>query len=209
MSELDDAYAEVGDLPLMLSWSIATREPLDQWEALVAEDVWRAITYGARPMDPVDSWRGARLHHWALTSACNLLQVVELVPDMPYLLPMVALEIQQTRDVLERRVMDLAAARQTIRTSEGAARSRTVVETRNPNRSPFGWSRWDARVGALLTMTVPATTIHHWLDEVEAFVLKTRPELEAFIPARPGSPWARSERHQWFPATPPKPNAYW
>jgi hypothetical protein len=181
-----------------LLWTIATRRQLERWEALVADQLREQ--FASKPF--ADVWAGEIEHHFALVAARNLLHALDLPPVSGVSIdPIMRAELKEGRDLHEHWTENMPVFNVTPRPRQPRHRSGRDFASRNTKSGPYFWPRWGNETGAQLLPHVSAPALHELLDEVEAEVLSSRPELARFVPQRAPSPWVYMDGEWW-----PKPD---
>lgn len=193
-----DYWQESGVNRARLLWTVAARRQLELWEPLVARHLRDRLA--KRTPNETDIWLAQIEHHFALIAAGNLLQALALpLATSVSVDQILRAELKEGRDLHEHWPENMPVFNVTPRVAEPERYSGKRFAARNPDRSPYWWLRWSAKVGALLLPHVSASAVHELLDAVEVEVLASDPNLSRFIPPRAPSPWIRAD-DEWWPS---------
>jgi hypothetical protein len=111
---------------------------------------------------------------------------------------MLRAELIEARNLLEHWDKNMPLFNVSPRVEEPERRSGRDFAKRNPGRRPYGQHEWSNKTGARLLPNVTAPALHRLLDDVEAEILASDPELGRFVPPRAPSPWLH-EDGEWWP----------
>jgi hypothetical protein len=194
---VDDYFDDRGVSRQRLIWTVATRQQLEVWEALVAENV--RLSFANRTLDGAEIWQAAIAHHFALIAACNLIRAIDVGDSAEIAVDAVLrAELVEGRNLHEHWVANLPVFKVTPRKEEPRLSGKTFAE-RNPDRSPYGWLGWSGITGAMLLPNVSASALHDVLDRVQAHVLASGEGWETYLAPRRERPWIHDEEKGWWP----------
>jgi hypothetical protein len=178
-------------------WAVATRQPLDRWEAAIAHLLGQQLA--GQKLDPTIVWSARIDRHFALIAGRQLMRALDLQPPSTVDVdPTLRSELIEGRDLNEHWEDNMPIFQVTPRQGEPRHRSGKSYAERNPERSPYGFIDWRAKTGAWLLPHVAANALQQLLDAVEAESIARRSTLRRHVPPRPPSPWMR-DGGEWWP----------
>jgi len=195
----NDYFDDLAIQRQLLLWVTATRRQLQRWEANVAA----IVHFGLQSHEPSGRlvWEAEIERHLAFVSARNLLRAIDLA--QPHIRVDTGFEemLRVVRDLLEHWDENMPVFNVHPQRRPAPRRSGKLFKAKNEGQTPYSAFAWNSIEGPLLIAGVPASMLHSLLDEVEAEVIRDRPEMIEFIPERVPSPWLGESagEDQWLP----------